>query len=187
MGQVYCVARFSRGLECSVSVESVDPTRINLERDPLSRRFRGIAYHGNVEFDVPYMSHIIDNLWVGGCEQGLILPTNIEHVISLYPWEAYSIGHEVKSYTAIRLYDSLDQAMDQLDDIANWAVSRLRDGETLIHCQAGLNRSNLVAARTLMLWQGVSAKTAISLLREKRSPAVLCNTAFEEYLNGLEN
>ena len=164
---------------------SVDPTRINLQRDPLTKRFRGIAYHGNTEFDVPYISHINRNLYMGGCEQGLILPAEIQHVVSLYPWEAYSIAHEVTSYLAFRLYDSLEQAMDQIEDIARWVANRLDDGPTLVHCQAGLNRSGLVSARALMI-RGFSAKAAISLLREKRSPAVLCNTAFEDYLLGLE-
>jgi len=55
------------------------------------------------------------------------------------------------------------------------------DGPTLVHCQAGLNRSSLVAARALVLG-GMTADDAIALIREKRSPACLCNPAFERWL-----
>mgnify|MGYP001561544085 FL=1 len=54
-------------------------------------------------------------------------------------------------------------------------------GPTLVHCQAGLNRSGLVAANALRL-RGMPASEAIALLRRQRSPAVLCNSAFEEWL-----
>jgi hypothetical protein len=55
-------------------------------------------------------------------------------------------------------------------------------GPVLVHCQAGLNRSSLVAARALML-DGRTAGDAIRTVREKRSPACLCNRAFEDYLH----
>lgn len=145
----------------------------------------GQAIHGNTPFSVPFVSEITDDLWTGGCANGLILPLEIEHIVSLYPWEAYRITHEVKSFLAVRLYDSLDQAMGQVDDIAKWVNSCRADGLTLVHCQAGLNRSGLVAARTLML-DGMSADAAITLLREKRSPAVLCNAGFEAWLRDLD-
>jgi protein-tyrosine phosphatase len=62
-------------------------------------------------------------------------------------------------------------------------ADRLRQGHTvLVHCQAGLNRSNLIAALALMRLTGCDAAAAIALLREKRSPLVLCNEAFEQYL-----
>ena len=51
----------------------------------------------------------------------------------------------------------------------------------LVHCQAGLNRSSLVAARALM-FEGRPAVDAIAVVRKRRSPACLCNQAFEEYL-----
>jgi len=56
-----------------------------------------------------------------------------------------------------------------------------KHGVTLVHCQAGINRSGLVTALALVE-EGMKAVDAIALLRAKRSPAVLCNRAFEQWL-----
>lgn len=155
-----------------------DPTRIEIQFDPLVQRMNGVAYHGNTPFDVPYVSQITDDLWTGGCTDGLVLPPEIAHVVSLYPWERYTIHHETRSELYVRLYDSEGQTLDSIDRIAAWVNECRADGPTLVHCQAGLNRSGLVAGRALVLG-GMSGADAIALLREKRSPAVLCNKAFE--------
>lgn len=63
------------------------------------------------------------------------------------------------------------------DDVNRYLV----EGKTLVHCQAGLNRSNLIAALALIRG-GMAPAGAISLLRERRSPVVLCNEAFESWL-----
>jgi len=160
---------------------SVDPTKIEIEFDPTSKRMVGIARHGNTAFDVPFISQIEGNLWQGGCEDGLVLPTFFKHLISLYPWEAYTVNHELSSALEVRMYDSEDQAFDQVDAIAAWVKSCVADGPTLVHCQAGLNRSSLIAGRVLTLG-GMEGWQAVKLLREKRSPACLCNPSFERWL-----
>ena len=159
-----------------------DPTRIEIETDPTQHRMVGTAFHGNTPFDVPFISHITGNLWQGGCAVGMILPEEIQHVISLYPWEQYTVEHEIRSVLSVALYDSEDQAFDQVDAIARWVVSCMNDAPTLVHCQAGLNRSSLIAARALTIGGYANAERAISLIREKRSPACLCNKAFERWL-----
>lgn len=159
-----------------------DPTRININFDPTARRMVGIARHGATPFDVPIISRISDHLWQGGCESGLVLPSFIKHLISLYPWEKYTVHHNLSSELIVRMYDSEDQQFHQIDAIARWAVNCCEAGQdTLIHCQAGLNRSSLVAARVLML-QGSTGQEAIQTLRDKRSPACLCNRSFEKHL-----
>lgn len=161
-----------------------DHTRIAMSNDPREKRLRGIAVHGDTPFDVPYISHIAENLYQGGCENGLVLPLEIVHVVSLYPWEQYA-GHQgVRSVLSVVMYDSEDQGYEQVEAIAAWVNVCRADGPTLVHCQAGLNRSSLVAARALML-QGATASDAIRSLRIERSPACLCNPAFEAYLLGL--
>lgn len=166
-----------------------DPTRIDIMFDPYEQRMRGIARHGYVHFDVPFISHIKDNLYTGGCEDGLYLPDNIDHVVSLYPWERYDTrGRILKSYLEIKMYDSEDGIPDenQLARILGWARDCVEDGPTLIHCQAGLNRSSFVAALTSILVGYVNdGNEAVELLREQRSPAVLCNKAFEEFVRNL--
>jgi protein-tyrosine phosphatase len=160
---------------------SVDPTRIDLTLDPQEKRMVGVAIHGNTPFDVPYVSQIAPDLWTGGCADGLILPRDIEHVVSLYPWERYDARHEVRSVLSVRMYDSLGQTFEQVNAIASWVNVCRRSGPVLVHCQAGLNRSALVAARALML-DGMTGAEAVALLREKRSSAVLCNPAFKSWL-----
>lgn len=163
--------------------DSSDPTAIPIEFDPQKQRMVGYARHGNTPFDVPFISEIVPGLWQGGCQNGLILPEFIDHVVSLYPWEKYTIKHTAFRQE-VEMYDSTDQPFDNVDTIAE-AVNGLREqGVVLVHCQAGLNRSSLVVARALML-EGMSADDVIKLIREKRSPACLCNPAFEEWLKGL--
>lgn len=158
----------------------IDPTAIEIDTDPSHARMTGIAAHGNTPFDVPYISLIADNLWQGGCTTGLVLPPYIEHVVSLYPWERYAFNHELGSELYVKMYDSSSQGYEQLDAIANWINLCRQSGPVLVHCQAGLNRSSLLAARALRLSEGWSGDSIVAHLRDFRSPAVLCNRAFEE-------
>lgn len=168
-------------------MQSEDPTKIKLQTnvkaslDPTLVRMSGVAVHGDTPFDVPFISHIKGNLYQGGCQNGLQLPHFIKHVISLYPWEAYTVKHELDSMVQVRMYDSVEQSFEQVEALARWVNICTSQAPTLVHCQAGLNRSSLVAARALQL-QGMMADEAIGLLRESRSPACLCNPAFEQYL-----
>jgi predicted protein tyrosine phosphatase len=140
--------------------------------------------HGNTPFDVPFISHIEGNLWQGGCANGMILPHFIRHIVSLYPWEQYKGHDDLLSALSVVMYDAEDQAFEQVEALAFWVSTCMDAAPVLVHCQAGLNRSSLVAARALML-RGRSADEAIALIRQQRSPACLCNTAFEDYLRSL--
>lgn len=164
--------------------DAVDPTRIDIRFDPTTRRMAGYAVHGNTPFDVPFISEIAPRLWQGGCEDRMVLPAFIDHVVSLYPWEKYTLapGQTRDEY---KMYDSVSQTFEQVDEIATLVDSLRAAGVTvLVHCQAGLNRSSLVAARVLML-DGMSAADAIALIRDRRSPACLCNPTFEKWLLSL--
>lgn len=82
-----------------------------------------------------------------------------------------------------RAYDSAD--VPDVTEAVNAAYDTWKaGGKVLIHCQAGLNRSGLTAALVLMA-DGYTADDAIRLLRDKRSPVVLCNQAFERFLREL--
>lgn len=159
-----------------------DPTRIAVTLDPRTFQLDGIAVHGNTPFSCPVISQIDDTLWVGGCINGLRLPDEIRHVVSLYPWEQYRAHDDVYSVLSVVMYDSegeIDSAC--VHRIARWVNECRADAPTLVHCQAGLNRSNLITATALVL-SGMMPATAIALLREKRSPAVLCNRNFEDWV-----
>jgi protein-tyrosine phosphatase len=162
---------------------ALDPTRIVISTDPLTRRMTGTTAHGWIPFDVPFISEITPGLWQGGCEDGLVLPGHIKHVVSLFPRGRYDVEHDVASETYVRMADSTEQAMEQVPLLAAWVNQCRKDGPVLVSCQAGLNRSSLVVASALML-DGMTAGAAIELIREKRSPACLCNPAFEEWLRG---
>lgn len=159
-----------------------DHTAFDIRFDPTSQRMSGTARHGDTPFDVPFITNVAPNLWVGGCETGLVLPEEIAHVVSLYPWEAYTVRHDLLSCAFVRQYDS-DEGPDegQLVALARWINQCRKTGPTLVHCQAGLNRSSRLAALALMD-EGMPADDAVDLLRRKRSPAVLCNKSFLRWL-----
>lgn len=161
---------------------SVDPTAFAIDFDPRAQRMRGVAVHGNTPFDVPFISNIAPNLWQGGCEDGLVLPREIKHVVSLYKWEQYTVEHELESSLTVTMYDSLDGPdYDQVKALAQWVNICRQTGPVLVHCQAGLNRSSLVAATALVL-DGLSPEGAIALLRNVRSKACLCNPVFFDWV-----
>jgi protein-tyrosine phosphatase len=162
---------------------NADPTRLDINIDPRHQRLAGGTHFG-ATFDVPYISNACGNLWQGGCATGLVLPEEIVHVVSLYPWERYTVRHQLRSQLSVVMYDSVEQGFAQVEAIARWVSACMNDGPTLVHCQAGLNRSGLVSAVTLVL-RGSTPDEAIRMLRDRRSPAVLCNPAFEQHIRTL--
>lgn len=149
--------------------------------DFYGHRIQGQAHQDQLNryFDIPLASHVEGNLWQGGCVHGVRVPDEFVFVCSLYPWGQYDLGDGTHR-EEYKLYDSSQQGMEMVDAIAKRVAGWLKDGPVLVHCQAGLNRSGLVAARALM-HGGKTADEAITLLR-KRSPVVLCNQAFETWL-----
>lgn len=132
--------------------------------------------------NVPLISQITENLWMGGCRNGLQLPEDFRYVVSLYPWEKYDMGAG-QERLEFEMYDSANvPAAETLHSIAaavNWRTTR---GKTLVHCQAGMNRSGLITALTL-IHQGLTTDAAIDLIRQKRHPKVLFNKYFIEWLH----
>lgn len=163
-----------------------DLTKIPIEFNPQIKRMVGQTFHGGVKFNVPFITKVSGNLWQGGCQAGLVLPTHINYVVSLYPWERYEIRHKVRGELYIRMYDDRNASLDQIEDIAKQVYDWKKKGNVLVHCQAGLNRSSLVVARVLMM-DGMTADEAINHLRESRSPACLCNPGFEQYLRSINS
>lgn len=132
-------------------------------------------------FDCPLITHVEGNLWQGGCIGGVKLPDDFKFVVSLYPWERYKLG-PITEYYEFKLYDSTDEPdRQEWLPVASTINDCLDHGKTLVHCQAGLNRSALASTLALCL-RGREPEEAIQLLREKRSPVVLCNETFERWL-----
>lgn len=132
-------------------------------------------------FRVDLISHVEGNLWQGGCVNGARLTDDFEFVVSLYPWEQYTIGSRT-TRIELKLYDCGEIPDErQLYDLARIVNAFRAAGKTLVHCQAGLNRSGLICALAL-IEDGMAPADAIALLREKRCEFVLCNETFERWL-----
>ena len=69
-----------------------------------------------------------------------------------------------------------------LKHVVNLVTETVRDGKyVLVHCDAGLNRSGLVCALTLIKL-GFKPQDAVSLLRKQRCNEVLYNRVFYDYV-----
>lgn len=138
--------------------------------------------HGGQRLSVPLVSHIHDNVWQGGCIQGVRLSNDFVGVLSLYPWERYILGPDTER-TEVKMYDA--GYLPRIEDISlavRTAINFVQKGKTLIHCQAGINRSGMITALVLNKHYGMPIEEAISLQREKRTEFVLANKHFEEFL-----
>lgn len=167
----------------------IDHTAIPIDFDPEKQRMVGTAVHGNTPFDVPFISKLADNLYQGGCKDGLILPDYIDVVVSLYPWEKYTIRREDVIRHEYRMYDSTTEPFHagEVFGLAKLVDDYRKQGKNvLVHCQAGLNRSSLIAGIALLMNGDVkTGEEAIEMIRNNRSPACLCNPAFEAHLREL--
>lgn len=143
--------------------------------------------------EIPLYSEIALGLWMGGADdldsvnRAIRLPvlsdrSEFDAVVTL---SAYSqpFGWYVKEFRYCIPDASLDdEHAEELEKIADWAYVQWKAGrQTLIRCQAGMNRSGLVTALVL-LRDRVRPDDAIKLIRKKRHPDALSNYSYVEYL-----
>jgi protein-tyrosine phosphatase len=118
-----------------------------------------------------------DNLWWGS------QPTEIwdyKYVFALNGMPKYFVenGQEV----VIRPFnDGAVPDEEMLHDLAQRVLKATRKGKTLVHCQAGINRSSLIVALALV-HDGMAPKDAIAHLKKQRGTMVLSNPHFVEWL-----
>jgi protein-tyrosine phosphatase len=68
---------------------------------------------------------------------------------------------------------------------ARLVLDRLLEGKSvLVRCQAGLNRSSLIAGLA-MVGLGFEGSDAVQLIRSRRSPWALCNEEYADFIMGL--
>lgn len=130
---------------------------------------------------LPLVSQIDGDLWMGGCIDGTALPARFRTVISLYPRARYRLDNGTERIEHAFKDASYVPELGRLHTAARQVLEHVRRGPTLVHCQAGLNRSGLVVGLALVL-DGYTPAAAIELLRTQRSPAVLCNAVFDRWL-----
>ena len=141
----------------------------------------------------PLYSEVAPNLFMGGTDDLATIdrPQKLNHfevnnefdcVVTLYAWAApVNWGVEERRF-GFPDASIIDEYIPTIVELAQWAHSKWTAGKRVnIRFQAGLNRSGLVTALTLMI-SGLSADQAIDTLRAKRSSYALCNGEYEHWL-----
>lgn len=108
---------------------------------------------------------------------------SFEAVVTMYAW-ARPVGWGVQElrYGIMDSPSSSSFDLDSLKDTVVWAHKKWSKGDrVLVRCQAGLNRSSLVAALVLVR-EGIEPRDAIRAIREGRSHRCLFNEAFEAFV-----
>jgi len=147
-----------------------------------SHPIRGYYPPTGQAISLPLVSEILHPLYMGGCIDGVRLDDSYDVVYSLYPWEKYALGPTTER-VEVQMYDSNVVETEVVHDVADQVVAAFRAGrKTLVHCQAGINRSGMVTALALMK-MGRSVEEAIALLRERRGEIVLVNVDFVRWLH----
>ena len=138
-------------------------------------------------------SEILPNLFISGTAdddvvhhgkslQQLAQPSFFDSIVCLYS-HANAAGYYVREQRyGIADAELNEDSKPEIRQLATWLYSEWKSGKRVAaKCQAGWNRSGLVAALVL-LHDGFTADEAISLIRERRSPNALCNQHFVNYI-----
>jgi protein-tyrosine phosphatase len=134
---------------------------------------------------------VVPGLWIGGHfwtdpageVQPAVVGREFDLVISLFTLEGHGPDPQVE-HVVYEIPDATLTAgqIRRVHELARVTAQAVRDGRsTLVRCHYGHSRSGLVAAQALVEL-GRDVPTAVALLRERRSPRVLNNPAFERYL-----
>jgi hypothetical protein len=141
----------------------------------------------------PLYSEVAPNLFMGGTDDSATIDqaqvlrhfdgsNEFDCVVTLYAWAAPANWGVEERRFGFPDADIIQDYLPTIIELAQWAHSKWASGKRAnIRCQAGLNRSGLVTALTLMI-SGMSADQAIDTLREKRSTYALCNGEYEHWL-----
>ena len=141
----------------------------------------------------PLYSEVAPNLFMGGTDDVATIDqvqplrnfegnNEFDCVVTLYAWAAPANWGVEERRFGFPDSSIIEEYIPTIVELAHWAHSKWAAGKRVnIRCQAGLNRSGLVTALTLMI-SGMSADEAIDTLRAKRSSYALCNGEYEHWL-----
>lgn len=109
----------------------------------------------------------------------------ITHIVAIH--DAARRLHPDKHYLCVLASDSPDENITQYFTLCNDFIhaARLRDGNVLIHCLAGMSRSVTVAVAYIMSVTSLSWKEALKVVRAGRSVANP-NSGFQRQLQDWE-
>lgn len=137
-------------------------------------------------------SEVVGGLFVGGHDHrpeqdgprlDVVVADEFDLVISLYERDSCGPADGVL-HVYLRLPDGhlTPRELRDVRTLADWAAEAVRDGRrVLCRCQAGLNRSSLVAALA-MVRLGYQPDAAVEQIRLRRSPHALFNEHFQRYI-----
>lgn len=141
-------------------------------------------------------SEILPGLFMGGTADDDVVDVakplrnlndaqEFDSVVTCYSW-----AQPMSWYVHENRFGFADGPMDdvtfnKVKEISDWIYREWKSNKRcLIRCQAGLNRSGILTALTIMK-DGYSADEAIELIRLKRSPYALFNRDFTKKLQEL--
>ena len=117
-------------------------------------------------------------LSIGDAEIG---PEDFDAVVTMYAW-ARPVDWGVEELRWGIMDGHQDLPIEEMQETVAWAHRRWKKGKrVLIRCQAGLNRSSLIAALVLVR-DGMTPHDAILKIRRTRSEQALFNTAFTRFI-----
>ena len=161
------------------------------------KKSAGAAPRYNVIYPENTWDEIAAGLWLGGTDEThdmnllghkplakgtVITKAEFDTVVTMYAWASPVDWHVKEIRFGVMDGDLSDIDTKLLHEIVVAAHTDWKAGKrVLVRCQAGINRSSLVAALVLIR-EGYSARKAIDLLRERRGQAVLSNRNFQQWL-----
>uniref|UniRef100_A0A0A9YY25 Dual specificity protein phosphatase 15 n=2 Tax=Lygus hesperus TaxID=30085 RepID=A0A0A9YY25_LYGHE len=144
-------------------------------------------YEKNFVYKSP--SKVLSGLYVGNFrdskDASQLDRFNITHIVAIH--DAARKLHPDKHYLCVMASDTPDQNLTQYFSICNDFIhaARLRGGNVLIHCLAGMSRSVTVAVAYIMSVTTLNWKEALKVVRVGRSVANP-NSGFQQQLEEFE-
>jgi protein-tyrosine phosphatase len=103
-------------------------------------------------------------------------------IVTMYAWARPADWNIQEFRYGVPDASITDIDLDRLRQAVEFGYDRWKQGDrVLVRCQAGLNRSGLVAA-LIMIKDGLTAQSAINCIRDSRGPDALFNDNFHAWL-----
>ncbi|XP_018564559.1 dual specificity protein phosphatase 22-like [Anoplophora glabripennis] len=135
------------------------------------------------------MNKVLPGLYVGNYrdskDSSQLAKYNITHILAIH--DTARRVHSDKHYLCVMASDTPDQNLTQYFSLCNDFIhaARLRDGNVLIHCLAGMSRSVTVAVAYIMSVTTLTWKEALKVVRAGRAVANP-NLGFQKQLEEFE-